>query len=74
MTTEKPAASAEPTVDPQRPPDPALVALRHERSPLRVSTKVEHVTQRHDAAIDALDTPGSTLTMIALSSGRHGGG
>ena len=40
MTTEKTAASAEPAVDPDRPPDPTVVALRHERNPLRVFLKI----------------------------------
>lgn len=40
MTTEVPAASAEPEVDPRRPPDPTVVALRRERNPLRVFTKI----------------------------------
>lgn len=40
MTTEVPAASAEPEIDPRRPPDPTVVALRRERNPLRVFTKI----------------------------------
>ena len=40
MTTEKPAASVEPAVDPRRPPDPTVVALRHERNPLKMFTKI----------------------------------
>ena len=40
MTTERPAASAEPTVDPRRPPDPTVVALRGERNPLKVFAKI----------------------------------
>ena len=40
MTTERVAASAEPAVDPQRPPDPTVVSLRRERNPLKVFTKI----------------------------------
>lgn len=47
MTGERPAAAgepaatpAEPVVDPRRPPDPTVVALRGERNPLRVFTKI----------------------------------
>ena len=40
MATEGPAASAEPTVDPRRPPDPTVVVLRGERNPLRAFTKI----------------------------------
>jgi NRAMP (natural resistance-associated macrophage protein)-like metal ion transporter len=40
MTPEKPASSAEPAIDPQRPPDPTVVSLRGERNPLKVFTKI----------------------------------
>jgi len=40
MTTGKPTAASEPSVDPRRPPDPTVVALRRERNPLRVFTKI----------------------------------
>ena len=40
MTTEGPAASSEPAVDPRRPPDPTVVSLRRERNPLKVFTKI----------------------------------
>jgi NRAMP (natural resistance-associated macrophage protein)-like metal ion transporter len=40
MTNQGPAASAEPAVDPRRPPDPKVVALRRERNPLKVFTKI----------------------------------
>jgi NRAMP (natural resistance-associated macrophage protein)-like metal ion transporter len=40
MTTDQPAAPAEPAVDPGRPPDPTVVALRRERNPLKVFTKI----------------------------------
>jgi NRAMP (natural resistance-associated macrophage protein)-like metal ion transporter len=40
MTTDKTPASAEPVVDPDRPPDPMVVALRRERNPLRVFLKI----------------------------------
>ncbi len=40
MTTEQPAASAEPAVDPRRPPDPTVVSLRRQRNPLKVFTKI----------------------------------
>ena len=40
MTTEQPAAPAEPAVDPGRPPDPTVVALRRERNPLKVFTRI----------------------------------
>ncbi|MCJ7710365.1 MAG: Nramp family divalent metal transporter, partial [Chloroflexi bacterium] len=40
MTTEEAAAAAEPAIDPHRPPDPTVVALRRERNPLKVFTKI----------------------------------
>src|SRR5512140_2522734 len=40
MTKEQPLAPAEPAVDPGRPPDPTVVALRRERNPLKVFTKI----------------------------------
>jgi NRAMP (natural resistance-associated macrophage protein)-like metal ion transporter len=44
MAAEEPAVASEPAagpeVDPRRPPDPTVVALRGERNPLRVFTKI----------------------------------
>jgi NRAMP (natural resistance-associated macrophage protein)-like metal ion transporter len=40
VEAEPPPVQDEPAVDPRRPPDPTVVALRRERNPLRVFSKV----------------------------------
>lgn len=40
MTADQPVAPAEPAVDPRRPPDPTVVALRGERNPLKVFARI----------------------------------
>lgn len=40
MAADQPVAPAEPAVDPRRPPDPTVVALRGERNPLKVFARI----------------------------------